>query len=41
MDYQSEKMLKVLKSSTKYICEDIYGILRKTGKYINAQDILQ
>ena len=31
----------LLKSSNQYNCEDdIYGLLLKTGKYINAKDII-
>ena len=49
IEYDSEKMFKVLennkedllKSSNQYNCEDdIYGLLLKTGKYINAKDII-
>ena len=48
-NYQSDKMLKILetnkqnleKFSNKFkIDDDIYGILLKTGKYINAKDII-
>ena len=38
LDMNKENLLKY---SQKYICEDnIYRILLKTGKYINASDII-
>ena len=30
----------LVNSSNEFKCDDIYGILLKTGKYINAKDII-
>ena len=48
-DYSSDKMLKIIEinqenlrnSSNTFQCDDdIYRVLLKTGKYINAKDII-